>query len=164
MLVKARKDKNNEWGILEKYECYSFKGKGYVKALTSVTMNGELSPVYAFRGNEFIPLKEIDTEVGIDRYVKAKKPFYTKSGEGFIVILIARLDFKNHKVLLEDSEYEVYTLNGNQFDLEVGLPFKKVLDVPKEFADIVKEPLRLLGESFGDREVFLRSRIKEWEK
>ena len=59
----------------------------------------------------------------------------------------------------EESTFEVFTLNGNPSDLSKGIPFKRVLDVPKEFANIVKEPLRLLGESFGDREVFLKSRI-----
>ena len=53
----------------------------------------------------------------------------------------------------------MYVPNGTPSSIEEGLPFKKVLDVPKEFEDIVREPLRMLGESFGDRAVFLRSRL-----
>lgn len=159
MIVKARRSKGNEWGFLEKYETYQYYDKGHIKALTSVTVNGELAPVYAFRGEDFIPLKDIDEEVGISRYIKAKKPFYSKIREGFVVVLTAKVDFKNKIYIPEESTYELYTLNGAPGDISKGLPFKKVLDVPKEFIDIVQEPLRQLGESFGDREAFLRSRL-----
>lgn len=159
MIIKARKSKENEWGFLESYRSYDYDGKGYVEALTAVTMNGELAPVYAFRGERFVPLEVIEEEVGIARYIKAKKPFYSKIREGFVVVLNAKVDFNNKVYLPDESTYEVYTLNGSPEDVSKGLPFKKVLDVPKEFIDIVQEPLRLLGESFGDREVFLRSRL-----
>ena len=159
MLVKARRSKENEWGFLEEFKTYNYDGKGYVKALTSVTMEGELAPAYVFKGEKFVPLKEIAEEVGIDRYIKAKKPFYSKIREGFVVVLTAKVDFNGKVYFPEESTYEVYTLNGAPEDISKGLPFKKVLDVPKEFIDIVREPLKLLGESFGDREVFLRGRI-----
>lgn len=159
MLIKARCSKNNEWGFLEKYEVYSYNSKGYVKALTSIKMEGKLSPSFVFKGDEFVPLSVIEEEVGIDRYLKAKKPFYAKLNQGFVVLLKAEVDFANRVYFPEKSTFEVYTLNGKPTDLNKGLPFKKVLDVPKEFADIVEEPLRVLGESFGDRAEFLRRRI-----
>lgn len=159
MIIKAKRSKSNEWGFVEKYESYRYNSRGYVKALTSVTIDGELAPVYAYRGDEFISLSIIDEEVGIDRYIKAKKPFYSLLNKGFLVVLKATVDYKNMEYIPEESTFEVFTLNGNPSDLSKGIPFKRVLDVPKEFADIVKEPLRLLGESFGNREVFLKSRI-----
>lgn len=160
MLVKARYDKNNSWGLLEKYESYQYNRKGYVKALVSVTKDGSFAPIYAFRGEEFIPLDIIDAEVGIDRYVKAKKPLYSKVGEGFLVLLKAEVDYANKVYYPDKSTYEVYTLNGTEVDVSKGLPFKRVLDVPKEFENLVKEPLRILGESFGKKEEFLRKRIE----
>lgn len=159
MILKAKCSKSKEWGFVEKYDVYRYNSKGYVKALTSVTMEGELAPVFAFKGEEFVPLGIIDTEVGIDRYLKAKKPFYAKLNKGFLVVLKANVDFANRVYIPEESTFEVFTINGNPGDLSKGIPFKRVLDVPKEFAEIVKEPLRILGESFGDREVFLRGRI-----
>lgn len=159
MLVKARKSKTDEWGLLEKYETYNYCGKGYIEALTAVTADKKLAPCYVFRGSEFVPIGVIEEEVGIGKYIKAKKPFYFKPREGFLVILKAKVDF-NNKIYLEDqSEFEVYTLNGFSSVSNDSLPFKKVLDVPSEFADVVKEPLRILGESFGDREKFLKSRV-----
>lgn len=159
MLVKAKCSKTKEWGFVEKYESYRYNGKGYVKALTSVTNEGKLAPVYVYRGEEFISLPVIDEEVGVDRYLKAKKPFYSKLKEGFLVVLKAEVDFVERTFIPEKSTFEVYTLNGTPSNIEKGLPFKKVLDVPKEFADVVEEPLRVLGESFGDREEFLRRRM-----
>lgn len=159
MLVKAKCSKTKEWGFVEKYESYRYNNKGYVKALTSINVKGELSPSYVYRGNEFIPISEIDSEVGIDRYLKAKKPFYAKIKEGFLVVLKASVDFEKKVYIPEESTFEVYTLNGTPTNIDSGLPFKKVLDVPKEFIDIVNEPLRILGESFGDRGEFLRRRV-----
>lgn len=163
MIIKTRRSENNEWGFVEKYETYRYCDGGHVSALTSVTMNGTLAPAYVFRGGKFIPLKDIDEEVGLNRYIAAKKPFYSKIKEGFVVMLTAKVDFRNGIYLPDESTYEVYTMNGVPGDITKGIPFKKVLDVPKEFATIVKEPLRLLGESMGDREKFLRSRIL-WEE
>lgn len=159
MLLKAKCSKSRKWGFVEKFEVYNYRSRGYVKALTSVTVDGELSPAYVFKGDEFVPISEIDKEVGIDRYLKAKKPFYSKLNAGFVVILKAEVDFANRVYIPEKSSFEVYTLNGNPSNLDKGLPFKRVLDVPKEFAQIVEEPLKILGESFGNREEFLRRRI-----
>ena len=159
MLVKARCSNSNEWGFLEKYETYQYDKKGYIKAIVSVTMEGKLAPVYAFRSGEFIPLSTIDEEVGIDRYIKAKKPFYSKVRDGFLVVLKAEVNFKDKEYYPERATYDVYTPNVASSDATKGLPFKKVLDVPKEFENIVREPLKLLGESFGDREKFLRGRL-----
>lgn len=159
MIIKARRSKSNVWGFLEKFESYRHYDKGYVKALAAVTMEGKLTPVYVFRGGEFVPLKDIDGEMGLEKYIKAKKPFYSKVKEGYVVQLKARVDYVNRVYIPEESTFEVYVINGAPSNLSDGLPFKKVLNVPKEFEQVVKEPLRLLGESFGDREVFLKSRL-----
>ena len=159
MLVKARRDKNNEWGFLEKYEYYRYFDEGYVKALVGVTIDRKLTPVFVFKGNEFVPLSEIDKTVGIDKYIKAKKPFYSKVKDCYVVVLKAKVNFVSGEYFPDKSTFEVYTLNGRPVDVSKGLPFKRVLDVPKEFVNVVREPLRLLGESLGDREKFLRSRL-----
>lgn len=159
MIVKARKSKNNEWGLLEKYEAYRHFDKGYIKAITAVTVGKSLAPCYVYRGEEFIPISQIEDEVGLSKYIKAKKPFYFKAKEGFLVVLKARVDFRNKVYIPEESTFEVYTVNGSPSNIDDGIPFKRVLDVPEEFKDVVKEPLRILGESFGDKEKFLKSRL-----
>jgi len=159
MLVKVRSDKNNTWGFLERYETYQYRGIGYVKALVGVTVDKGLTPVWVFKGYEFISLETIDETVGINKYIKAKKPFYSRVSDCFIVELKAGVDFKNKKYYPEKSTFELYMLNGKPVGDGKTLPFKKVLDVPQEFRSIVEEPLKLLGESLGDREKFLRSRL-----
>lgn len=159
MLVKVRCSNDKEWGFLEKYDVYRYYNEGYIKAVTAVTADKKLSPCYAFKGGRFVPLKEIEESVGIDKYIKAKKPFYSKLNEGYLVVLKAEVNFKDKVYFPEKSSYEVYTINGNPSNIEDGIAFKRLLNVPKEFRDVVEEPLRVLGESFGDREKFLKERI-----
>lgn len=156
MIVKARCSNSKEWAFLEKYEVYRHYNRGYVKAITSVNVNGKLSPKYVFKGGEFVSVSDIDNSVGIDRYIKAKKPFYSKIKEGILVVLKAEVDFVEKLYYPEKSTYEVYTLNGGLYGNDTELPFKRVLAVPDSFNDIVKEPLQILGESFGNRELYIR--------
>lgn len=160
MLVKVRRDKNMEWGFLEKYSSYSYKGKGYVKALVGINIEkGCLSPVFVYKEEKFVPLSTIEETVGIDKYIKAKKPFYSKIKTGFIVELKASVNFVTKEYYPNESSFEVYTVNGPLNTSTGQMPFKKVLDVPLQFRRVVEGPLRLLGESFGDRSEFLRSRL-----
>ena len=59
----------------------------------------------------------------------------------------------------EKSEYSVYVSDSIPKDVSKGVYFRKVLNVPKEFDKLVENPLKLLGESLGVRETFLRSRL-----
>ena len=112
MIVKARKSKNNEWGLLEKYEAYRHFDKGYIKATTAVTVEKALAPCYAYRGEEFIPISQIDDEVGLDKYIKAKKPFYFKAKEGILEI------DPDAFITITDS-YQVYGGNTHKKKKEV---------------------------------------------
>ena len=159
MLLKVKVDNNRTWGFLEKYEDYWHYGKGYVKALVGVKADRTLSTPYVYRGGEFISLDKIEEEMGIDRYIKAKKPFYSMIDGCFVVVLKAYVDFNNDIYIPEKSTYEVYVPNISNVTRDGTIALKKVLDVPKEFRSIVEEPLRILGESRGDREKFLRSRL-----
>lgn len=162
MIVKVKLGSDKKWGFLEKYESYWYKDRGYVKALVGLSMNKTLSKPYVYRGGDFVGLDIIDNEVGVDRYVKAKKPFYSMLSGGFIVVLKSYIDLSSGKGIYipDKSSYEVYVVNkilegGN----EVAL--KRVIDVPEAFRDIVEEPLRVLAESMGDREKFLKSRLNQ---
>lgn len=158
MILKVRMNKYGAWGFLEKYSQYQYGSSGYVRAITSVTRDGKLSPAYVFKGEDFIDVCDIDESIGLDKYIKAKKPFYSKIGEGFVVVLKAEVDFVTKEYFPEKSTYEVFEVNGIPMNLEKGVPFKRIIDVPREFDEIVKEPMRILGESFGDRYEFLKGR------
>ena len=159
MIVKTRKDKHNEWGFLEKYQSYNHMGNGYIKALVGVTLDKKLTPVFVYKGSEFVPLEEIENTMGIEKYIKAKKPFYSKVKNCFVVELKAVVNFRTKEYFPEKSTFDVYTVNEITGNIDEGLPFKRVMGVPNEFRAVVEEPLRLLGESFGDRNKFLRSRL-----
>lgn len=161
MIIKTKVE-NKEWGFLEKFWNYTRGSKRLVKSLTTVTKDGELGRSYVVRGGKFVPLEVIDKEVGIDRYIKAKKPFYSKLRGNFIVLLKVRVDILTGEYYRDTSGYELYVVNGDTSNIVDGeLPFKRVRNVPKEFDGLLEEPMRLLAESRGDREKFLRSRLRE---
>lgn len=161
MIIQTRVE-NKEWCFLEKFSKYVRGSKALVTALTSIDREtGEIGRAYVARGGEFVPLERIDEEVGIDRYIKAKKPFYSKLKGNFIVVMRVRVDILTGEYNEEGSTYELYLVNGNPMDYSKSLPFKRVRDVPKEFDAFMKEPMRVLAESRGNREKFLRSRLRK---
>ena len=165
MLLKIKGSDEKEWGFTEKYEVYNYDGKGYIKALTSVSLDRELCPCFAFKGGRFISAGEIEDEVGIARYIKAKKPFYSKFSSGYVVELKAYVDFVNKEYIRGTFEVFIPNNNPKATDVDGTLSFKRVLNVPEEFNLIVKEPLEVLANSFGNREVFIKSRIaKEYKE
>lgn len=158
MILKVRKDDKGDWGFVEKYKKYRYTDKGYVEALGVVSVEGVFVKPYVFRAGEFIPADAIDSEVGIDKYIKAKKPFYSLVKDGFIVSVRAAISFTENKVLLEESSYDVYIMNAPVGKCD-EVSFKKVLDRSEKLDGLMIGPILTLGESFGDREAFLRSRL-----
>lgn len=159
MIVKMRKSEDGKWCMLEKFERSVYTNVGYVKALVMIDSEGNISKPYVYRNKEFIPLKQIDEEMGISKYIKAKKPFYSDIRSGHLVELKAVIDFSTGTYLPDKSEYSVYVSDSIPKDVSKGVYFRKVLNVPKEFDKLVENPLKLLGESLGVRETFLRSRL-----
>ena len=162
MEIRVRSDKENRWGFVEEYKVYDYLGKGSIDALVGIGFDREMTEPYIYRADKFIKLSEIDKDMGIEKYIKAKKPFYTLLEDGFIAKLNAKVDFINGKYLPEKSSYSVYTpLNvskGNGSKVKVVL--MRVNEIPNELNDSMQKLLQKVGESFGDREVFLRNRMK----
>lgn len=159
MDVKVKGSKTNNWGFVEKYRKYSYLGKGYIEAIVGVTFDKRMTEPYVFKGEEFIPLRDIIGTVGIDKYIKAKKPFYSLLKDGFLVKLVANVDFEEGKYISEKSTFEVFSLNSVVPSKEGTLKFKTLLEVPEPVKELMKDMLQVLGESMGDREKFLLARI-----
>lgn len=160
MIINIKKSASKQWGFLEKYKKYEYNGKGSITALVGITRDGTLTSPFIYRKGEFEELSVIENEMGITKYIRAKKPFYSMLSDGLVVVLKASVDYMTKEYLEEESSYELYVLNGDLPRVpSKGVLFKKVSKVPKELDTAIKEPLRILGESFGDREEFLRRRI-----
>lgn len=162
MDIRVRCDKNNRWGFVEEYKVYDYLGKGSVNALVGVGFDRSMTEPYVFRGGSFIRLEEIDKEMGIEKYVKAKKPFYTLLKDGFIVKLDAKVDFINKEYFPEKSSYSVYTplKISKEGCSATKLVLMRVNEIPVEMDGSMRCLLQEVGGSMGDRETFLRGRMK----
>lgn len=159
MILKLKKSLDGKYGYVEKYKSYRYNSEGYIEVLCSITIDGDFSPLYAFKGEKFVPLKEIEETVGIDKYLKAKKPIYSLINEGFVVSLRVPVDYKN-EIVKEGYSYNVYVVNDISSNITNGeIALKSVLNVPETFKNILNNPIKVIGGTFGDRLAFLRSRI-----
>lgn len=160
MELKVRNSKDNEWGFVEGFKVWRWDNKGYVEATVGVTVDGNFTKPYVRRGGDFIPLSEIEETIGIDKYIKAKKPFYSLLKDCFVVKVRVGMNFITGETDEERSSFEVYTANTRKPHTEDTLPMMKIREVPDKVTELMQVKLMpLLGECGGDREKFLRSRL-----
>ena len=161
MEVTIRRDKNKEWGFVESFQKYQALDKGNIKVITSVSPEGKFAKPYVFRGGEFVPLEIIDQEIGISKYLKAKKPFYSRLTDGFIVYIKAGVDYEKKEFLPESTEVIVYKTFTKVLSSpnEGKLLLVRVLDVPDRFSEMLNGLAKKVSECYGDRESFLKDRL-----
>lgn len=161
MKVTIRKSKNDEWGFVESYSSYKYLNKGSITTLVGVSVDGTLTKPYVLRGEEFIPLSQIDEEMGIDKYIKAKKPFYSLLTDGFLVQLKVGLDFSTGEYLPEKSCYIVYKIAGKKVisPIECELNLVRLLETTDKINDLMVSLSKEIASYKGDKELFLRKRM-----
>lgn len=102
MELKVRNSKDNEWGFVEGFKVWRWDNKGYVEAVVGVTVDGNFTKPYVRRGGDFIPLSEIEESIGIDKYIKAKKPFYSLLKDCFVVRVRVGMNFLQGKQMVRN--------------------------------------------------------------
>lgn len=161
MEVTIRKSKNNEWGYVEYFSTYQTIDTGNIKVVASVTAEGKLSTPYVLRGEEFVPVEQIQEEMGIDKYIKAKKPFYSKLSDGFIVFIKAGVNYTEKAFLKDKTSFVIYKAAGKEMTSasEGTVQLTRILDIPDNLKDLMYELAEKVSKCNGDREEFLRSRF-----
>ena len=163
MQVKVRRARDGQWGFLETFNVYNYAGKGTITSTVCITPEGKIASCYAFRGEEFISSEEIDNTVGIDKYVKAKKPFYCKLSDGFIATIKAGYDFNEKKFLRDKTSFNIYTVNKLvEPDLSGGrgtLTLEKILTLTPEVTELMYKVAEDICSCDGDRVQYIKNRI-----
>ena len=77
MKLKIKSDINGNFGFVEEFKPYVYDTKA-VTVKMIVDAGNKMSEPYVMRGGRFIPAKQIEVEMGIDKYVRSKKPSYCK--------------------------------------------------------------------------------------
>lgn len=161
MKVTIRKSKDDKWGFVETYSCYRYIDRGSVTVLVGVTVDGTLTKPHVLRGEEFIPLSQIEEEMGIQKYIKAKKPFYSLLSDGFIAQLKVGLDFTTGEYLPDKSCYTIYKIAGKKVisPIECELNLVRLLETTDKLNDLMVSLSQEIATYKGDRELFLHKRL-----
>lgn len=163
MKIALRSDKHGNLGFVEKYKRYTYRDNS-ISIMCMADAGGYIAEPYVLRGDEFIPVKQIKEEMGIDKYINAKKPFYSLLGTGN-VILSAKIAMSfDNKYLPEKSSYHLYILNreslvqtgSGRWEASTKLLTVGNAQIEKWLHDVAMR----FTECGTDREVFLQSRIK----
>lgn len=161
MDITVRKSEDNIWGFVETFTTYQTIEEGNIKCTLSITPEGKFSTPYVLRDGVFIPLKQIEEEMGIDKYIKAKKPFYSLLNDGFIVFMKCGLNYVSHTYIPEKSAFTVYKVGSKSVESpsKGTLHLVSLLEVPDNVTELLHHLASELIKCNGDREKFLRSRI-----
>lgn len=168
MKLELRCSSDGEFGFVETYKPYSFRyGAISIKAVANV--GDYLSEPYVFRGGLFIPARTIDEEMGIFRYIKAKKPIYSVLGKGNVILdMRVAYDLNKLSYIKEKSYFNIYGVVKDSLicEKEDGIHEKWYVDIRKltssnsdidEWLDKLGKKIALMG---CDKKDFLKSRMK----
>lgn len=164
MKVTLRSDKDNRLGFVEKYAHYFYEDRR-VSVLGMAEVGGYFSEPYVLRGEEFIPAAQIEEEMGISKYLKAKKPFYSVIGTGNIVVSakIAMTMGEKKVYIPEKSVYGLYFLDKNSLKPLGNGEWEANLKKVSSTNERLEAWFHQLGEQFvqcgHNRELFLKSRF-----
>lgn len=162
MKLVIRKGNNKGWGFVEKFQTSGANKNLYVKVIVGISPNGKMVEPYAFRGKEFISLRQIDDEVGIDKYIIAKKPFYSLLNDGFVASITTCFNYETGEIVESKSTYTVYEAEGwvVTSDTEGELSLRNIIKVPEAVNNIIKEIQKTITKTRGDREKFFKERLE----
>ena len=166
MQLTLRKDKDGRAGMVELFRIYKYIEDGSVSLRCAVKVNSDMSlslqEPSVLRQNEFIPLAQIDEEMGIAKYIRAKKPFYSLlDNRTFVMYAKVAFTLENLVYLPEKSHFRLMyprrttdTPDGNliAFLTEVGSYSPASIEWFSQFA-------QQFAKYNFDREKFFRSRL-----
>lgn len=161
MVLKVRMDASGRSAYVEMFKSYRNGDKGYIEVVCSINPEGNIAPAYVMRGGDFIPASEIDSEMGIEKYTQAKKPFYTMLEDGFIAKIRAGVDYSNNSLIEGKTIFSIYQPS----EVEPGengvftLKLVKLLELSDELNKLLISKAREIASSGWDRNKYIRNRM-----
>lgn len=161
MEVKVKKSTDGVWGFVESFQVYRYNGKGSINVLTCITPDGDIAEPYVYRGGEFIPAEVVDQEMGIERYIWAKKPFYCKISDGIIAYVKAGIDFETGELLRNKSSFSIYMM-GEKMDMSYDKGVVQLHEIfeTERIKSLMDGVINKIFSSGEDRSKFLKSRFR----
>lgn len=165
MFIDLKADDQGNFAFVEKYKPYRYT-HGSIKLLMLVDAGvGMVEPV-VFRGNSFIPISQIEKEMGIDKYIKAKKPFYSMLGNGNLIVnMNVAFDLSTGEFIKDKTYYQAYTIVKDSLRFNKGkdawsVNTRMLRSSSPELDSWFEKLSEDIAKTGFDREKFLKSRIK----
>ena len=160
MKVKIKKNKNGEWAMVETFQVYRYGNSGAITITGIVNTIGELTGSYVYRKEDFIPASQIEEEMGIEKYLNAKKPFYMKLSDGFVVKVRAAMNFSTRACDFSKSSCELYKVIGKEMGVTTGqLTLTRILEIPETLSELQTKLIKDVAECNGNRLEYIKSRF-----
>lgn len=161
MILKIKPSgKDGVWGFVEEFKTYLYDDTGYVKVLVGIDKSFNFSKPYVYRKNDFVLASGIDKEMGIEKYIKAKKPFYSMLSDGIIAEIRAGLNYKTGEFLPNKTDYTIHKpLETMEVNGRLVIKTSAVKEFTPELNEFMMLMAKKVSECGGDRDVFLRSRF-----
>ena len=163
MKLKLRCAEDGKFGFVETFLPYNYK-LGAVRIISLVKVGQGLAEPYIFRKGLFEPASVIDGEMGIDRYIKAKKPFYSVLGTGNAIIE-ARIAYErnNGELAEKNSHYSLYIpvkgsmeiLGNNTYSVTAN----RLSNITPEINEWALGLMKEIAKTQQNRAEFLRARF-----
>lgn len=163
MEMTIRRGEGNIWGFVEVFKPYRFGDVGSVTVTLGVTTDGKFTVPYILRSGKFVPLQEVEGDVGLKAYMKAKKPTYSLLSDGFIITLKCYFNYVTGEFIREKSNYDIYSIikttpvNANESKLSTV----RLLEIPSQLEDLSIELMKQVVKTGANREEFLKGRFSK---
>lgn len=161
MELTIRKGEGNIWGFVEVFKTYRFCESGSITVTLGVTSEGEFTTPYILRSGKFIPLSEVEGDVGLEAYMKAKKPIYSLLSDGFIITLKCCVNYVTGDFIKDKSKYDIYSIVKTTpvNATEAKLSTVRLLEIPDNLDELAEKLMKKVVETGIDRVEFLRKRF-----
>ena len=140
------------WGFLESWGTYHYKGVLTVKHVFALG-----SEPLIHRGGVYEGLSVVEEEMGIGKYIRAKKPFYSPIKESAL-ILKADIPIQEGTGIVLGERVSISFLEPITV-VEGELYTREIPSSVEELSVVSLGDLNNMYESLGDREKFLRGRV-----
>jgi hypothetical protein len=163
MKLKLKCDDNGKFGFVETYKPYAYN-TGSVSMMVIANAGSFIAEPYVYRGGSFIPAKTIEEEMGISKYITAKKPFYSVLGTGNIIVdMKVAYDLKTKEYIKEKSTFNLYGVvkDSLAFDGKKGwvVDIRRLTTSSPEIDAWLDDMARKVASTGKDREELLKIRF-----
>lgn len=167
MNLQLKHSGDNKMGFVERFNCYYYGETGNIQIIAGIKCfededRYKFAKQYIMRESRFIPLSEVESQVGIGRYLKAKKAFYSLINDGvYVVKLKVGLNYVTGEYIKDKSSYTVYSPQALEHEAYTSSTL--VLSPILQASEAIDKDMQLLMAEVasykGSREAFLKSRL-----